>query len=141
MRRILLLMIVITFAFGCKDNGSEGGKIYNAHCRLDWNTLSKIEKEKVLNEFLENEGVGHNKERGLSAAAYDLLSGQERFDHSVFREEKNQGSVNVIGSTIMNIENGTVSVYGNNWEMIAEYQAGCADFKIIDFQLFGKELK
>ena len=130
-------------------------KIKDEHCKVDWTKLDKTQKEKILQEFIDNEydlskTLAPNSLKSVSFDAYQLLSASTKYPGTIKVDGEPQKLSIYLSKNdakIKNVEKGTIEyvksftsenklgmeVKGTFWLTI-KYNAGCKSYQVIDFK-------
>lgn len=130
-------------------------KLKEEHCKTEWNKIDKIQKEKILQEFIDNENgltraISPNSLKDISIDAYALLSASTKYPGTIKVDGEVQKMMIYLSKSdakIKNVEKGIIEytkpftaenklgmeVKGTFWLTI-KYNAGCKNYEVIDFQ-------
>ncbi|MGV4413179.1 zinc-ribbon domain-containing protein [Chryseobacterium sp. T1] len=138
-----------------KQNAELITKLKEEHCKTEWNKIDKIKKEKILQEFIDNENglskaISPNSLKDISIDAYKLLSASTKYPGTIKVNGEAQTMMIYLSKSdakIKNVEKGTIEyaksftaenklgmeVKGTFWLTI-KYNAGCKNYEVIDFR-------
>lgn len=125
-----------------------------AHCKVEWNNLDKAEKEKILNEFIENQDIVTKifPMKYLSMDAYRILASLVKYPKTIKIDgdyvETGMIYLSKSDAKIVDVDKGTIeyhksftsenklgmTVKGDFWLKI-KYNAGCKAYEIVDFKV------
>jgi len=146
---ILIGALVFIGSIGNEDKDELLKEMSKRHCDLVWETAADSIKEKTLDEFIRNDGIdpADGQFRSPSMVAAELLPNYVKYPETIMiDDEKFEGWVYLNSGAIQNLDEGLVTFSKNfiaknkmnmdvrsRFDMTVKYQAGCKNFKLIDF--------
>jgi len=150
---VAFLILFFVFMIFTTINGEEKEdvkkEISKRHCDLDWNKAADSIKEKVLNEFIDNNGIDpvDRQVRSPSMVAAELLPNYVKYPNTIIIDDKPfESYIYFPTGTIKDLDEGVVTFSKNftsenklsmkvksYFIMTVKYQAGCKNFELIDF--------
>lgn len=161
--KYIVLFLLVFIIYKCISSQSEGeeqkailvSKLKEEHCKTDWTKLDKTQKQKILQEFIDNESdllkaIEPNSYKSVSIDAYTLLSNSVKYPGTIKVDGKVQKQIIYLPSKdakITNVEKGLIEysksftsenkigmeVKGVFW-MSIKYNAGCKSYEVVDFR-------
>ena len=138
----------------CSNRNDEKIALAEKHCAMDWQTMTISEKEKVLNEYLSNNGIDRPNAKpleNLSILAGSMLQKAvkypetiiidgDSFNRFVFFDRNERGIANVDEGILKFAKDFTAKNKLNmdvrsRMFLKIKYNAGCKPIEVIDFKI------
>lgn len=133
------------------DNEEERKALLERHCQIVWDEINQEEKEKTLQEFINENGIEPENRKSIGMVAYDLLRRSVKYPETILIDgEEAQYSIYFSRGegNISDVDSGLITFHKNftaknklnmdvrmQMQMDVKYTAGCENFEVVDFRV------